>query len=882
MTRNLAPSIPVILLSALAPAHPALATDSVLVGWGFNADGQSTIPPGLGVIVQIAAGEAHSVVLRADGTVYCWGWNPYGQCDVPAGLPPIRRIDAGYNGTIALGWDGRVRCWGANANGECNVPTTLENVVQVAGGGYHNVALRSDGVIVGWGWNGVGQITTPAGIGPVKAIGAGHAHTIAIREDGTVWCWGRNDSLECDVPANVAGVIEASSGGFNSIARGANGTTFAWGNPGWGLATVPPAAAVSKQVAGGHYHNLVLRPDGNVVAWGGNWEGQGTVPTGVTNVAYIAAGGYHNLALIAADEDGDGIDNTVDNCVFTANPSQSDIDSDGIGDACDFLDCNGDGLDDAIQCRNGTLADFNSNNIPDCCESGSSCVTGNYPVQWRTSDGGNGHWYQRIPTSCWNEGNSYAVTRGIHLASLTSVAEAQFCARLFPSNNYWITAKVGGIRTPESDLFTGWTWTDGEPFVPGTLPWMAANPGCCFPNEYYLGINHLGQIGDLNDCDDGGGGGAIIEWSADCNGDGIVDIGQILSGALSDSDADGIPDCCDGGVLIRVPQDFKTIQAAIAATDIGCAARIEVAAGNYSGPINLGGRNIQLVGSGPDSCTISGLGATPSSVVLGTAEPSSALLEGFTIRDGATGSPLPAQPDALCGGGMLLVESALRVRNCRFISNEAVFGGGAYLYRSSAVFEQCTFSENLAQARSGGADVFECSATFVNCEFRANQAAIGAGVQVYRGQSVFEGTTIHLNGAFDVGGGIQWYPVDDTSLLTLRNCSILSNTATIGSGLSMYQGTVAARTQLFGTTVCGNLPRNIIGRYQSDAATLVCDCAADVVFDGIVGGADLALVLDNWGIVSDPLQPTDIDGNGIVDAGDLTRVLASWGPCASE
>ena len=36
----------------------------------------------------------------------------------------------------------------------------------------------------------------------------------------------------------------------------------------------------------------------------------------------------------------------------------------------------------------------------------------------------------------------------------------------------------------------------------------------------------------------------MIEWSADCNGDGIVDYGQILDGTLTDADRNGIPDVC--------------------------------------------------------------------------------------------------------------------------------------------------------------------------------------------------------------------------------------------------------------------------------------------------------------------------------------------------
>jgi len=37
----------------------------------------------------------------------------------------------------------------------------------------------------------------------------------------------------------------------------------------------------------------------------------------------------------------------------------------------------------------------------------------------------------------------------------------------------------------------------------------------------------------------------LIEWSADCNADGIVDYGQILSGQLIDTDSNGIPDICE-------------------------------------------------------------------------------------------------------------------------------------------------------------------------------------------------------------------------------------------------------------------------------------------------------------------------------------------------
>ena len=63
-------------------------------------------------------------------------------------------------------------------------------------------------------------------------------------------------------------------------------------------------------------------------------------------------------SLLAADQDGDGVGDSCDNCPSTANPTQKDSDRDGVGDACDNCptvpnrgqkDSVGDGVGDA--CR---------------------------------------------------------------------------------------------------------------------------------------------------------------------------------------------------------------------------------------------------------------------------------------------------------------------------------------------------------------------------------------------------------------------------------------------------------------------------------------------------------------------------------------------------
>jgi len=168
-------------------------------------------------------------------------------------------------------------------------------------------------------------------------------------------------------------------------------------------------------------------------------------------------------------------------------------------------------------------------------------------VQWRVEDGGNGHWYATTDASVvWGEARAWCETLGGHLATLTSLQENQFAAALAGNGTVW----VGAFQPPNScEPGCDWRWVTGEPW--SFEAW--APPGA---NDFG-GIEDVAETyasGGWNDMPDSGWlRKGLIEWSADCNADGIVDFGQIRDGTLPDGDGDNIPDCCESGAACLAP-----------------------------------------------------------------------------------------------------------------------------------------------------------------------------------------------------------------------------------------------------------------------------------------------------------------------------------------
>jgi alpha-tubulin suppressor-like RCC1 family protein len=316
-------------------------SNGTLWAWGRNDSGQigdgsivaSRPAPvqvsGIGNVIAVAGGVAHTVALRSNGTVYTWGDNSEGQLGlgnnqaktVPTQVPNLGNvvaIAAGFGNTWALKSDGTVWGWGygpLGALGTGNTDTALSpvqvrnatGIVGIAGGADHLLLLRNDGVVFAVGDNHVGQLgdgsATNRGA-PAQFIGisngtnvvAGGKQTYLMRSDGAVFGIGANDAGQLGngttegsgTPVRAAGMTGAKviASGFAHIACVMqDGSMMSWGDNTFGqLGTgntngrtgpgAMPGMGGMTAVASGFYHSIALKSDGTVFAWGRNDHGQ--------------------------------------------------------------------------------------------------------------------------------------------------------------------------------------------------------------------------------------------------------------------------------------------------------------------------------------------------------------------------------------------------------------------------------------------------------------------------------------------------------------------------------------------------------------------------------------------------------------------------------
>jgi len=342
-------------LSARAAGH----NDAGQLGDDTKVDRTVLVPIALEDVVQVSAGQAHTLALLADGRVLAWGNNTYGQLGVSgdhaspvevsiplAAEQRIAAVAAGSFHSLALRSDGSVWAWGNGRRGQLGPGASadsitplrvgaLSEVVAIAAGVRHSIAVKSNGSIWAWGDNSCGQLGEAAsvvmsadpvqvtGLAVAGAVAAGYCHSFASSELGTLYGWGSNsvaqlgndtlaDARRASRVEGIGAVTSFAAGAYHGLAVLSGGSVVAWGEPNVGALgtgtsytyyTPRPVNGLARidAVVAGAFHNLALDADGVAYGWGIGWRGQLALgELGERQAPVVLANGAGALAAGAA------------------------------------------------------------------------------------------------------------------------------------------------------------------------------------------------------------------------------------------------------------------------------------------------------------------------------------------------------------------------------------------------------------------------------------------------------------------------------------------------------------------------------------------------------------------------------------------------------
>jgi hypothetical protein len=362
---------------------------------------------------------------------------------------------------------------------------------------------------------------------------------------------------------------------------------------------------------------------------------------------------------------------------------------------------------------------------------------------------------------------------------------------------------------------------------------------------------------------------------------------------------------------IRVPADQPTIQAAVDAANSGDT--VLVAPGEYLESVDLRGKEI-LVKSEVVGAAIVRAPDSQRSFRAVTGETSKTRVIGFGIGRGGK-----------WGGGIETNGSSPVFDSCDIVGCKNNTGGGAILQGGAPQFVACDFTNCFVNGVGGGLyggggaiRAIGASATIDLCSFqgcygaqgdimmqegggtstirRSTLLGAGAGVSGTFLYNAYSGMVIE-DCVFDsmVGKAIfGWAPVTvrrtDFRNITgdfvfdmragqtlledcrLERCQVANHIFGV-----TYSGTYALRN----TTLCQSSTPIFQGAWTDlggNDFNAICSCFGDIDGDGIIGGADLSIVLSGW--QSGPgANQGDLSGDGETDAVDMALILSNWGVC---
>jgi parallel beta-helix repeat protein/predicted outer membrane repeat protein len=222
------------------------------------------------------------------------------------------------------------------------------------------------------------------------------------------------------------------------------------------------------------------------------------------------------------------------------------------------------------------------------------------------------------------------------------------------------------------------------------------------------------------------------------------------------------------------------------------------------------------------------------------------------------------------------------ITDCTIANNTAAeYGGGIWLYFSDASILNSTISDNKAGAVPefpyfGGGGIFANGGgghlTLTNCRVERNSADLGGGVGLMEGTLTIQQTTISENFA-DLGGGIcvnaYMFLSSGAATLTIVDSTIAGNVASSGGAIYCRDQTILG---IVNSTIYGNFAQHDSGGlFLNDTAatlrhaTIVDNFAAD--FGGGISADNSTFSVDHTIVASNATDDiADLFGGNTINA----------------
>jgi hypothetical protein len=258
---------------------------------------------------------------------------------------------------------------------------------------------------------------------------------------------------------------------------------------------------------------------------------------------------------------------------------------------------------------------------------------------------------------------------------------------------------------------------------------------------------------------------------------------------------------CDGSVDVAYPGGTGPLPCAFqtfwkAHNEVDDPGIIHVGAGTYTGVFSIG-KSVTVIGAGIDQTIIDRAGS-PQGIIISGGAPPTVVISNLTVRNSINiGS----------GGGVVIVNGTVSLRDCVIQNNTAWSGGGIENWGDLTI-ERCTISGNVATGNFGGGGIYNLGTlVLIDTSVVDNHAdtagANGGGIlndnddpgeYVHIIRTTLSGNSADNNGSAlkDQGDRPVW----------LANVTVTDNTITSGDGSIMI--TAGKTTDIWNSTIAGN------------------------------------------------------------------------------